>query len=158
MLTPKYDLDTIVDRRNTNCGRWDTMDKKYGSSQLIHLGVADMDFRVPEPIIDGFRKCVDHGIFGYTDLNEAFYDSFISWMERKHDVKIHKEEIVFCPRINISSSLCVETFTEEGDAVMINTPAYGPLYDAIVKNHRTVLESRLVLENDRYGIYFKHLE
>ena len=158
MLTPEYDFDTIVDRRNTNCGRWDTMDKKYGTSQLIHLGVADMDFRVPEPIIDGFRKCVDHGIFGYTDLNEAFYDSFISWMQRKHDVKIQKEEILFCPRINISSSLCVDTFTEEGDAVMINTPAYGPLYDAIVKNHRTVLESRLVLENDRYRIDFKHLE
>lgn len=92
MLTPEYDFDTIVDRRNTNCGRWDTMDKKYGTSQLIHLGVADMDFRVPEPIIDGFRKCVDHGIFGYTDLNEAFYDSFISWMQRKHDVKIQKKK------------------------------------------------------------------
>ena len=134
------------------------MDKKYGNNQLIHLGVADMDFRVPKPITDGFQKCVDHGIFGYTDLNDAFYDSFIAWMKRMHHVEIHKEEIVFCPRINISSSLCVETFTEPEDAVMINTPAYGPLYDAIVKNHRTVLESRLVLENDRYKIDFEHLE
>ena len=154
----KFDFDTVVDRRNTNCGRWDTMDKKYGNNQLIHLGVADMDFRVPKPITDGFQKCVDHGIFGYTDLNDAFYDSFIAWMKRMHHVEIHKEEIVFCPRINISSSLCVETFTEPEDAVMINTPAYGPLYDAIVKNHRTVLESRLVLENDRYKIDFEHLE
>lgn len=153
-----FDFDTIVDRRNTNCGRWDTMDKKYGSTRIIHLGVADMDFRAPQPIIDGFQKCLNHGIFGYTDLSDAFYDGFIGWMKRKHMVDIRRDEIVFCPRINISSSLCVETFTQPGDAVIINTPAYGPLYNAVVKNNRTVLESRLVLENNRYRIDFEHLE
>ncbi len=158
MPNPKFDFDTIVDRRNTNCGRWDTMDKKYGSNELIHLGVADMDFRAPQPIIDGFQKCVDHGIFGYTDLSDAFYDGFISWMKRKHAVDVRKEEILFCPRINISSSLSVKMFTQPGDTVIINTPAYGPLYNAIVKNNRNVLESRLILENDRYCIDFEHLE
>lgn len=158
MSNLKFDFDTIVDRRNTNCGKWDTMDQKYGSSQLIHLGVADMDFRAPQPIIDGFRQCIDHGIFGYTDLNEAFYDSFIAWAKRKHDTSVRKEEILFCPRINISSSLCVETFTQPRDSVIINTPAYGPLYNAIVKNNRQVLESRLALENDRYRIDLNHLE
>lgn len=154
----EFDFDTIVDRRNTNCGKWDTMDKKYKNSQLIHLGVADMDFRAPRPIIDGFQTCIDHGIFGYTDLNDAFYDSFISWMKRKHFTDVKKEEIVFCPRINISSRLCVEAFTKPGDTIIINTPAYGPLYDAIVKNNRNVLESRLISENDRYRIDFEHLE
>lgn len=154
----KFDFDTIVDRRNTNCGRWDTMDQKYGNSQLIHLGVADMDFRAPSPVIDGFQKCLDHGIFGYTDLNEAFYSSFIAWMKRKHSVSVVKEEILFCPRINISSRLCVETFTKPGDTVIINTPAYGPLYDAIVKNDRVALESRLVPDNGVYRIDFDHLE
>lgn len=158
MSNPEFDFDIIVDRRNTNCGRWDTMDKKYGSSGLIHLGVADMDFRAPRPILDGFQKCLDHGIFGYTDLNDAYFESFISWMKRKHAADVKKEEIVFCPRINISSRLCVETLTEPGDTVIINTPAYGPLYDAIVKNNRNVLESRLILENDRYRIDFRHLE
>lgn len=158
MSSSTFAFDTIVDRRNTNCGKWDTMDKKYGNSRLIHLGVADMDFRAPQPIIDGMQRCVDHGIFGYTDLNEAFYDSFISWMRRRHSADVRKEEILFCPRINISSSLCVETFTEPGDYVMINTPSYGPLYSAIVKNKRNVLESRLVLENDRYHIDYEQME
>lgn len=158
MVSPDFDFDTIVDRRNTSCGKWDTMDQKYGNKRLIHLGVADMDFRAPQPIIDGFQQCIDHGIFGYTDLNEAFYDSFIAWEKRKHDTCVRKEEILFCPRINISSSLCVETFTQPGDSVIIHTPAYGPLYSAIVKNNRQALESRLVLENDRYRIDLEHLE
>ena len=44
-METQYDFDDIVNRRNTNCGRWDTMDKKYGTRDMIHLGVADMDFR-----------------------------------------------------------------------------------------------------------------
>ena len=43
-METQYDFDDIVNRRNTNCGRWDTMDKKYGTRDMIHLGVADMDF------------------------------------------------------------------------------------------------------------------
>ena len=46
-METQYDFDDIVNRRNTNCGRWDTMDKKYGTRDMIHLGVADMDFRAP---------------------------------------------------------------------------------------------------------------
>ena len=38
-----FDFDTMTDRRNTNCGKWDTMDKKYGRKDMIHLGVAEME-------------------------------------------------------------------------------------------------------------------
>ena len=37
-MAVQYDFDVRVDRRNTNCGRWDTMDKKYGTNDMIHLG------------------------------------------------------------------------------------------------------------------------
>ena len=158
MSQHEFDFDTIVDRRGTNCGRWDTMDKKYGKNDLIHLGVADMDFRSPEPIIEGFRKCNEHGIYGYTDLSDDFYKSIIRWMKDKHQVETKEEEIVFCPRINIASSLCVETLTGEGDQVIINTPAYGPLYQAIAKNHRDILESPLRLNGEHYEIDFEDLE
>lgn len=153
----KFGFDKITDRRNTNCGRWDTMDQKYGRDNLIHLGVADMDFAAPQPIIEGFRKCVDHGIFGYTDLNDGFYEGIIRWMKDRHDVETVRDEIVFCPRINIASSVCVETLTEADEEVIINTPAYGPLYQAIVKNGRKVVESPLRRNGDRYEVDFENL-
>lgn len=52
MSENRFDFDTVIDRRGTNCGKWDTMDKKYGNTELIHLGVADMDFPSPQPIRD----------------------------------------------------------------------------------------------------------
>lgn len=153
-----FDFDTVYNRRNTNCGRWDTMDEKYGRNDLIHLGVADMDFRSPEPILEKLQECVSHGIFGYTDLNEDYYTGFISWMKRKHAVEIKREEIVFCPRINISASMCVNIFTEPGDEIVINTPAYGPLYQAITKNDRKPIKSELKEVNGAYVLDFEELE
>ena len=154
----KINFDEWNERRNTNCGKWDTMDKKYQKEGMLHLGVADMDFRSPKQIIDAFQDILDKGIFGYTDLSDRFYENIREWMRQKHQAEVSREEIVFCPRINVSSSICVETFTEEMDEVIINTPAYGPLYQAVVKNHRKVVESPLILENGRYKIDFAHLE
>ena len=102
--------------------------------------------------IDAFQDILDKGIFGYTDLSDRFYENIRQWMKQKHQAEVAREEIVFCPRINVSSSICVETFTEEMDEVIINTPAYGPLYQAVVKNHRKVVESPLILENGSYKI------
>lgn len=158
MKEKRSDFDRIIDRRGTNCGKWDTMDKKYGRTDLIHLGVADMDFCSPDPIRESFRRCAEHGIFGYTDLNDAFYDGFISWMKRRHSVEVKREEIVFCPRINISSSICGETMTAPGDHVMIHTPAYGPLYQAIVKNGRMPAECPLVWDGETYRMDFEKME
>ena len=154
----KINFDEWNERRNTNCGKWDTMDKKYQKEGMLHLGVADMDFRSPKQIIDAFQDILDKGIFGYTDLSDRFYENIREWMRQKHQAEVSREEIVFCPRINVSSSICVETFTEEMDEVIINTPAYGPLYQAVVKNHRKVVESPLILENGSYKINFAHLE
>lgn len=154
----KINFDEWNERRNTNCGKWDTVDKKYQKEGMLHLGVADMDFRSPKQIIDAFQDILDKGIFGYTDLSDRFYENIREWMRQKHQAEVSREEIVFCPRINVSSSICVETFTEEMDEVIINTPAYGPLYQAVVKNHRKVVESPLILENGSYKIDFAHLE
>lgn len=154
----KINFDEWNERRNTNCGKWDTMDKKYQKEGMLHLGVADMDFQSPKQIIDAFQDILDKGIFGYTDLSDRFYENIREWMRQKHQAEVSREEIVFCPRINVSSSICVETFTEEMNEVIINTPAYGPLYLAVVKNHRKVVESPLILENGSYKIDFAHLE
>ena len=59
MSENRFDFDTVIDRRGTNCGKWDTMDKKYGNTDLIHLGVADMDFPSPQPIRDVVHQCAD---------------------------------------------------------------------------------------------------
>jgi cystathionine beta-lyase len=153
-----YNFDKIINRRNTNCAKWDTLAAMYGRNDLIHLGVADMDFESPKPILDAFSKVVDHKIFGYTDLNDGFYSSIQRWINKQLGVNIPREWIVFCPRINIASSICVDTLTSPSSSVILNSPAYSPLKEAIVKNNRRLIENSLVIKNGKFTMDFDHLE
>lgn len=151
-------FETILDRRGTNCARWDTMDEKYQKADMIHLGVADMDFQSPLPIRERFKEIIEHGIFGYSDLDEGFYKGIRRWMDRQCQLDVPKEWIVFCPRINVASSISVEALTDKEHEVMIHTPAYDPLHQAIIKNERIVVESQLVRTEKGYKIDFEALE
>jgi cystathionine beta-lyase len=153
-----YNFDQIIDRRNTNCAKWDTLAKIHHRNDLIHLGVADMDFKSPQAILDAFSRVVDHGVFGYSDLNDAFYTSIQKWLKKKTALNIPREWIVFCPRINIAAGICVESFTKPGSKVILNSPAYSPLRNAITKNNRIVIENRLVLKDGRFQMDFDYLE
>ncbi len=157
-MIKKSDFDSVIERQNSNCAKWDTQAKKYGKNDLIHLGVADMDFQAPQPILDGMQKIIEHGVLGYTDLNEAFYTCIQNWIYKKTGVHILKEWIVFCPRINIASSISVACATGEDSHVIINAPAYSPLVDAIVKNNRIAIQNPLKRIGERYIMDFDYLE
>ena len=153
-METQYGFDVIVNRRNTNCGRWDTMDK----SDMIHLCVADMDFKAPEEIRNALHDVLDMGILGYTDLSDKFFISIQRWYKKQYNMDVPREWIVFCPRINIASSISVGIYTEKGDGVIMHTPAYGPLQNAILKNGRRMLASPLKKNGERYEMDFEHME
>ena len=75
-----YNFDTIVPRRGTNCEKWDSMP----SDRVLPMWVADMDFRTAQPIIDALRGRVEHGIFGYTHVPDAYYAAVCNWFARRH--------------------------------------------------------------------------
>ena len=93
-METQYGFDVIVNRRNTNCGRWDTMDKKYGKSDMIHLGVADMDFKAPEEIRNALHDVLDMGVLGYTDLSDKFFTSIQRWYKKQYNICIPKKSVV----------------------------------------------------------------
>ena len=48
----KYDFDTVVPRRGTNSYKWDSMPRE----DILHMWVADMDFRTAPAVTDAIRK------------------------------------------------------------------------------------------------------
>ena len=49
-------FDTIIDRRNTYCDKWDYLEHYYGEKDMLGLWVADMDFAVPEVVNQAIKK------------------------------------------------------------------------------------------------------
>lgn len=152
----KYDFDEQIDRRNTNSAKFDEMDALFGSD-VMHLGVADMDYRSPKPIIEAMQNIAEKGVFGYTIWPENYEELVSQWMKRRYGQETKNEWVVFSPRINMALNMAVETFTNEGGGIVLHTPAYTALQNAVEKYHRVMIESPLVLENGRYKMDFQQL-
>ena len=87
----KYDFDEIIPRRGTNSYKWDSA----GDADILPMWVADMDFRTAPPVVEALRKRVEHGIFGYVRVPDAYYAAVTNWFARRHDWQIEKEWIIY---------------------------------------------------------------
>ncbi|MDQ0889798.1 cystathionine beta-lyase [Paenibacillus sp. V4I9] len=153
----KYDFDVPVDRGQTSTLKWGMLDKRFGSQDLIPMWVADMEFKVPEPVITALQKRAEHGVFGYTTLPESLYKAVIGWMDRRHGWSVQKEWICHSPGVLPALSLIVQAFTNPGDKIVVQPPVYPPFYKVVKENDREVVLNPLRLDNNRYVMDFDDL-
>ena len=134
-----FDFDEIIDRRGTNCVKWD----EAPSADVIPLWVADMDFKAAPAIQEAVRKRAEHGVFGYSIVPDAYYDAVISWFQRRHDWTIHREEILYTTGVVPAMSVAIKALTMPGEKVVILSPDYNCFFSSIRNNGCEVLECAL---------------
>ena len=154
----KYDFDEIVDRRGTDCLKYDFGMKRKGRDDLLPMWVADMDFRLPEEILQELHKRVDHGIFGYTDPLDDYFDALNHWYSTRYGFTVDPEWVTLGAGLVYGIHVSVQAFTAPGDAVMVMQPVYYPFSEAIRNNGRKLVNCQLHYENGRYSIDFADME
>jgi cystathionine beta-lyase len=153
-----YNFDEIIDRRGTNCVKYDTLKEYFGNDDLIPLWVADMDFRTPDFILDTLKKRMGHPVFGYTYPPEEYYDSIIRWNKDLHGWDIKREWISFIPGVVRGIAFAIEKFTQENDKVIIQPPVYHPFRLVPENMKRKVVNNPLRLVDGVYEMDFDHLK
>ncbi len=147
-----YEFDTPVNRFGTDSMKW-----SVGEDELP-LWVADMDFKTAPEIRDALRKRIDHGVFGYTEVPQSWYEAYSSWWADRHNFPLQTEWLIFTTGVVPAISSIVRKLTSVGENVLIQSPVYNIFYNSIINNGRTILESPLVYEEGRYSIDFSDLE
>ena len=150
----KYDFDKVYDRKSTFSSKWN-VEEVFGRDDVLPLWVADMDFRVPEPVMVAIRERMEHPIFGYTAVSPGFYDSVIQRLDAKFGWKIEKEWIVITPGVMPAVNAAVLALTQPGDRVVLQSPVYPPFWTAITHNKRELAVNPLRLSGNRYEIDFE---
>lgn len=118
-----------------------------------------MDLPAPRPVVDELYVTVDHRIFGYSIFPEEYYQAIQNWFSRKHDWKILKEEIVYCPGTVLAVNKVVTAFTGPGDGIIIQRPSYPPFASAVEDNKRNLVNNSLKQDADgKYQIDFDDFE
>ena len=150
----KYDFDELVERRGTNCVKWD----ESLSPDVIPLWVADMDFCVAPAIQKALQQRVEHGVFGYNIVPESYYEAVISWFRRRHQWEIQRQWILYTTAVVPAMSCVIKALTMPGEKVLILSPAYNCFFSSIRNNGCEVFESPLKAEGDTFEIDWQDFE
>ena len=145
MAERNLDFDKITDRRNTNCLKYDFAVKRGMPEDVLPLWVADMDFQTSSYVQDALIKQAQHGIFGYSDGQESYFEAVKGWLKKHHDWEVQEKWLVKTPGVVMALALSVKAYTDPGDAVLIQSPVYYPFSEVISDNGRKIVSSDLFI-------------
>ena len=141
-------------RRHTNSYKWDSAP----SDDVIPLWVADMDFETYPAITEALQRRVAHGIFGYTRVPDAYYESVCRWFATRHQWQFAPSDIIYTSGVVPAISAVIKALTLPGQQVVILTPVYNCFFSSIRNCGCEASECELKREADSYVIDYDDLE
>ena len=153
-----YNFDAIIDRRGTNCIKYDFAHERGKPEGLLPMWVADMDFPAPPEVLADIQKAITHGIFGYSEPKDDYYDAVTEWFGSRFGYYATQRETIKTPGLVFGLAQAVRAFSAPKEAIIIQTPVYYPFYDIIRDNGRTLVCNPLIYENGKYSIDFEDFE
>ncbi|SEP96573.1 cystathione beta-lyase [Virgibacillus subterraneus] len=151
-------FEKVHDRKNTRSVKWDMLKPVFQTEDVLPMWVADMDFQAPQAVNDALKDRADHGIYGYTIIDDDVKDSIINWVTKRHDWEINSDWLSFSPGVVTSLHMAIQAFTEPNDKVLIQTPVYTPFYSVIETHNREVVKNPLQQKDNYYHIDFDDFE
>lgn len=153
-----YDFNKITDRHGTNSIKTDLAVARGKPADVLSLWVADMDFPTSPAILEALHNKIDHGIFGYSCLDDSFFTALKNWMQTEHDFSPERRELVTTPGVVFGIVCAIRAFTKEEEAVIIQTPVYYPFKNMIEQNKRKLVTSSLYEKDGKWFIDFEDFE
>ena len=150
------DFDEPIDRRGTDCTKWDLMERGFGvpAEDGLAMWIADMDFRAPDFLQDAVRGLIDRASYGYFVGLESYWDAIAWWMKTRHGWEVEPDWIFTTYGLGHGIATVMQALTEPGDHVAIFTPVYHEFAHKIGLASRTVTELPLAIEDGIYRMDF----
>ena len=156
----QYDFETVRKRFGTGSFKWDEMIKNgvNESEDIIPFSVAEMEFVTAPEIVEAIKCELDSSIMGYAGPTAEYLETVCEWMRTRHKWNAKPEWILPSHGVVDAFFTAVRAFTDEGDGVILNTPVYYPMYEAVVSQGRRLVDNPLINRGTRYEIDFEDFE
>ena len=152
MKNTEFDFESVIERKNTNCLKWDLFDDD------CPMWVADMDFKVAPQIQKAIQKRANHPVYGYSIVPDSLFEAYISWWNTNYNFEMTRENMLYATGVMPSISSMIRCLTDEGDNILIQSPVYHVFFYVINDNNRNVVENELIYDNGVYSIDFDDLD
>lgn len=151
-------FDRGIDRMKSDSAQWDGAPAIFGTSDILPMWIADMDFEVAAPITDAIVERARHGVYGYTFEGRSLKEAVVERLDAKFGWQVDKSWLVFSTGIVHALHMIIKAFTSPGDGIILQPPVYYPFFSAIRNNGCKVIENQLIEQAGHYTIDFDGLE
>ncbi len=151
-------FDRGIDRRNTDCEKWDGREHVFGRADVIPLWVADMDLASPPAVQQALIERAQHGAYGYTQHLAQSDRAVADWMLTRHGATIDPQWVLTSPGVVDSLRVALKLFCQVGDKVVIQPPVYGPFFKVVEQIGCEVCLNPLLHDSDGWKMNYSQLE
>ncbi len=130
----------------------------FGRTDLMPLWIADMDFKVAEPITKELQRLVNRGNFAYEFNADKVFNALVNWNQKRHGLTLESKSFLQVSGVLTGIGLLIRSLSDEGDGVMVQTPVYHQFFKVIQSANRSVVENPLRMANGSYEMDFEHME
>ena len=113
MAERNLNFDAVVNRKNTDCLKYDFAKRRGMPEDVLPLWVADMDFKTSSYIEDAVIERTKHGIFGYSEVQTPYFETVRSWMKKYHDWDIQEKWLIKTPGVVFALAMAVKAYSYE---------------------------------------------
>ncbi|MCC8459715.1 MalY/PatB family protein [Photorhabdus aegyptia] len=154
------DFNQIIDRYNTSSVKWDFLNRHLhlNKSDLLPMWVSDFDFQCQKEVLQALHSRVDHGIFGYSERDDCYYQAAIDWFSRRHKLTLYRDWFTSIEGVIPGLALLIQMLSKPGEGVIVQGPYYASFAKIITMNGRVVIENPLLESSEGYKIDYGHLE
>ncbi len=130
----------VPDRRGSGSYKWDSIP----NPDMIPLWIADMDFKTAPCVIEALARRVDHGVFGYTLVDDSYYEALTGWFASRHGYDIDSRMVIYTSGVVPAISAIIKALARPGEGVIVQTPVYNCFFSSIRNNGCRIVESPLL--------------
>lgn len=145
----KFNFNDTPDHRYNHSYRWE---QPEGRNDVLGMGTADLDYVCAPCIKEAALKVCEENTFNYRKKPGSYYESVISWFQRRNGMDVKREWIRELPSTIGSIRLALGAFCRLGDYVLMQTPYFTPIKVAIEGAGCHFLENPMILQNGRYEL------
>lgn len=121
----------------------------------IPMGLADMDFPTPQPIIDAIKERMEHPFFGYNSVASNAIPAIAEHYRKKYNCHIEEDWIVLVPSVMPGVNVgCMVG----GGTVMYCDPMYMHIRQVATEIGAPEISVPLKIENGKYTYDMEALE
>ncbi len=134
------------------------LESMFGSKDLMPLWIADMDFKIAEPITNELQRLVDRGVYAYEFNPDSVFKTISDWNFKRHQLKLETKAFIQVSGVLTGIALLIRELTKENDNILIQTPVYHQFHKAIETANRKIISNPLKVVEGKYEMDFEDLE